>query len=110
MSARSTTWQDVSATADMITVAGQRLHEGTRAIAGTPAEAARARDALLDLSAASARLARQLDLLAADSGGAGSEPPEVHVALDQAAAAAEDLGNCTRVAARAIDDELGGER
>ncbi|SFS81998.1 hypothetical protein [Saccharopolyspora flava] len=110
MSPQPTSWQNVSATADMITVAGHRLHEGTRAITDSPAEAVRARDALLDLSAASARLARQLDLLAADSGGAGAEPPEVHVALDQAAAAAEDLGNCTRVAARAIEDELGGER
>ncbi|MFC7340252.1 hypothetical protein [Saccharopolyspora griseoalba] len=100
------TWQDLSRTTEMVSDIGTRLRAGAHGLAGSRADALRAREALLDLSAASARLARELDQLAADTARGGIEPADSHVALDQAAAAAEDMGNCTRAAARAIEDEF----
>ncbi|MGI8313093.1 hypothetical protein [Saccharopolyspora hattusasensis] len=98
-------WQDVNATAEAIAQASGKLEWSTRQ-ARTPAEIAAAREALLAVTAAGARLARQLDLLAASyETPNAAEPSAVHVALDQAAAAAEDLGNCAKVAAQAIDDD-----
>ncbi|QUH06128.1 hypothetical protein HUO13_21195 [Saccharopolyspora erythraea] len=89
-----------------------RATEGLEESAGPPAvapdELAAAQEALLLVTAAGNKLARQLDLLANRYSGAGLvQPSEVQVALDQAAAAAEDLGNCTKVAAQAIEDERG---
>jgi hypothetical protein len=63
-------------------------------------------EALRTLTDASARLARALDALATEYDAPGlGDPSTVHVALDQAAAAAEDLGACTKLAARAIESE-----
>jgi len=65
-----------------------------------------ARDALLDVSVLGHRLARLLDGLSARYATPGrTRPPDAHVALDQAAAAAEDLGNSAQTAARAIEEE-----
>lgn len=96
-------WQDVNATAEVISQAGGKLERSARE-ARTPAEITAAREALLAVTAAGARLARQLDMLASRYATPNAaEPSAVHVALDQAAAAAEDLGNCAKVAAQAID-------
>jgi hypothetical protein len=99
-------WQDLSRTSEMVSDIGTRLRFGAHGLTGSRADALRAREALLDLSAASARLARELDQLAADAHKGGIVPTDSHVALDQAAAAAEDMGSCTRAAARAIADEF----
>ncbi|PKW17381.1 hypothetical protein [Saccharopolyspora spinosa] len=97
-------WQDVNATAEMIAQAGGKLENAPEA--RTPAEITAAREALLAVTTAGARLARQLDILASSYETLNAaEPSAVHVALDQAAAAAEDLGNCAKVAAQAIDDD-----
>ena len=100
------TWQDLASTTEMVSDIGARLRAGAHGMAASRADALRAREALMDLSAASARLARELDQLASDCHRGGVEPADSHVALDQAAAAAEDLGSCTRAAARAIQDEF----
>ncbi len=61
------------------------------------------RDALLDVAVRGHRLAVVLDGLAHRYATPGTaQPPDAHVALDQAAAAAEDLGNCVKAAAAAI--------
>lgn len=79
--------------------AGEAEQEGT-------AVDERAKDDLLAVNASARKLARQLDMLSQryDSGNV-LEPSDVHVALDQAAAAAEDLATCTKAAARAIEDQ-----
>ncbi|MCX2730262.1 hypothetical protein OOZ19_08425 [Saccharopolyspora sp. NFXS83] len=65
-----------------------------------------ARDALLDVAVRGHRLALVLDGLAHRYATPGTaRPSEAHVALDQAAAAAEDLGNCAKAAAAAIAEE-----
>jgi hypothetical protein len=77
------------------------------AIGGTVAQddLIRVRETLLMLAAASEKLARLLDALAGRYDAPDMpEPPPMHVALDQAAAAAEDLGTCAKVAIEAIDD------
>ncbi|MDA3643042.1 hypothetical protein LZ318_19780 [Saccharopolyspora indica] len=97
--------RDVEATTDLIGQAGHRLERSARELVTSPEALVEAREALLLITATSARLARQLDGLAAACEQPNStEPSEAHVALDQAAAAAEDLGNCTKVAAQAIYD------
>ncbi|GGI91282.1 hypothetical protein GCM10011581_30430 [Saccharopolyspora subtropica] len=99
-------WRDLHASAEVIAQAGRRLEESSRRLAESPEELTTARDALRLLTAVGSRLARQLDTLAnAYSTPNQAEPSAVHIALDQAAAAAEDLGNCTKVAAQAIEDE-----
>lgn len=100
------TWHDLARTTEMVTDVGWRLRAGAHGMATSRVHAARARQALLDLSAASAQLARELDQLASDCDSGLVEPSETHIALDQAAAAAEDMGNCTREAANTIEDEL----
>ena len=101
----SSRWHEVSATAEVIAQAGRRLERSSARLTTAPEELAAARDALLVVTAAGARLARQLDMLANEYDAPGLvEPSAVHIALDQAAAAAEDLGNCTKVAAQAIED------
>ncbi|MGW5641490.1 hypothetical protein ACWEV3_03535 [Saccharopolyspora sp. NPDC003752] len=98
-------WQDVGTTGEVISQAGRELERAARK-GRAPGEPAAAREALLAVTAAGARLARQLDMLAAAYKTPNpAEPSELHVALDQAAAAAEDLGNCAKVAAQAILDE-----
>lgn len=65
-----------------------------------------ARDALLDVAVRGHRLALVLDGLAHRYATPGTaRPSDAHVALDQAAAAAEDLGNCVKAAAAAIAEE-----
>ncbi|MEV0699748.1 hypothetical protein AB0I53_17830 [Saccharopolyspora sp. NPDC050389] len=98
-------WQDVGTTAEVMSQASGELERTARKDL-TPAEITAAREALLAVTAAGARLARQLDMLASayHSPHAG-QPSEVNVALDQAAAAAEDLGNCAKVAAQAIEGD-----
>ncbi|MBB5158379.1 hypothetical protein [Saccharopolyspora phatthalungensis] len=99
-------WEDVNATAEMIAQAGRKLEGSARGVGQTPVEVTAAREALLVVTAAGARLARQLDVLASAYESSNvAEPSTVHVALDQAAAAAEDLGNCAKVAAQAIDGD-----
>ncbi|MEV6227607.1 hypothetical protein AB0L88_06925 [Saccharopolyspora shandongensis] len=98
-------WQDVGTTGEVISQAGRELEKAARE-GRAPGGTAAAREALLAVTAAGARLARQLDMLAAAYEAPNSaEPSELNVALDQAAAAAEDLGNCAKVAAQAIVDE-----
>jgi hypothetical protein len=66
---------------------------------------ARVRSTLLQLTTASERLTGLLDALASHYDAPGrAEPPTMHVALDQAAAAAEDLATCAKAAAEATDD------
>jgi hypothetical protein len=60
---------------------------------------------LLRLAGTSEKLTVLLDSLASHYDVPGrAEPPTMHVALDQAAAAAEDLAICARAAAEATDD------
>ncbi|MER7011749.1 hypothetical protein ABT324_10010 [Saccharopolyspora sp. NPDC000359] len=105
MSSGTPGWRDVDSTFDLIEQAGRRLERSARELAASPEAMDEAREALLVITATSARLARQLDGLASACKKPNTtEPSAVHVALDQAAAAAEDLGNCTKVAAQAIYD------
>ncbi|GAA3358922.1 hypothetical protein [Saccharopolyspora gregorii] len=70
-----------------------------------------ARDALLDVAVRGHRLALLLDGLARRYATPGTaRPTDAHVALDQAAAAAEDLGNCVQAAAAAIAEQHDAER
>ncbi|MEU6133139.1 hypothetical protein ABZ805_28505 [Saccharopolyspora sp. NPDC047091] len=69
------------------------------------------RDALLDVAVRGHRLALLLDGLARRHATPGTaRPADAHVALDQAAAAAEDLGNCVQAAAAAIAEQHDAER
>ncbi|MBE9376305.1 hypothetical protein IQ251_17790 [Saccharopolyspora sp. HNM0983] len=99
-------WQELRTTAEAQARAGEQLDSTSR---GTPtggADRAAAREALLVLTSTAAALARQLDMLASAYASPGlAEDSEVHTALDQAAAAAEDLGTCTSVAAQAIVEQ-----
>lgn len=75
--------------------------------ASVHADLARVRTTLLRLTTASERLTGLLDALASHYDAPGrAEPPTMHVALDQAAAAAEDLATCAKAAAEATDDML----
>ncbi|MGW1675907.1 hypothetical protein [Saccharopolyspora sp. NPDC002376] len=105
MSSGTPRWRNVDTTAELIEQAGRRLDHSARDLVRSPEAIAEAREALLVITATSARLARQLDGLASTFKQPNTaEPSAVHVALDQAAAAAEDLGNSTKVAAQAIYD------
>jgi hypothetical protein len=99
-------WRDVNASGEVIAQTGRKLERDARSPSSAPADIAAAREALLVIAAAGARLAHQLDALAStyESPNA-TEPSEVQIALDQAAAASEDLGNCARVAAQAIEED-----
>ncbi|MGP4018973.1 hypothetical protein [Saccharopolyspora sp. 5N708] len=99
-------WHDVNGNAEVIAQAGRKLEDSARSLSISAAEITGAKEALLVVATAGARLARQLDTLASAYASPNvAEPSEVQIALDQAAAAAEDLGNCAKVAARAIEDE-----
>lgn len=79
---------------------------GARGEPPAESEITSARDALLDIAGRGHRLAHLLDSLAYRYAAPGrARPPDAHVALDQAAAAAEDLGNCAKAAAHAIEDD-----
>ncbi|GAA4881158.1 MULTISPECIES: hypothetical protein [Saccharopolyspora] len=101
----SASWGDVGDTAESISRAGREIEQRARRRVSSAADKEAARQALLALTAAGARLARQLDTLAARYESTSvAEPSATQVALDQAAAAAEDLGLSTRVAAQAIEE------
>lgn len=94
----------VAEAADIVAQEAKTFERTTAA--HTPDERAAAHEALLTLTAASGRLAQALDVLASEYAVPGrAEPSTAHIALDQAAAAAEDLSACTRLAARAIDSD-----
>ncbi|QGK70082.1 hypothetical protein GIY23_11595 [Allosaccharopolyspora coralli] len=99
-------WQHITGAAEIIAQEARSVEalEPQRSRHPETEELEAARDALLALTSASHRLARLLDALAVEYARPGPVPSASHVALDQAAAAAEDLGSCTRVAAHAIVD------
>lgn len=64
------------------------------------------RDTLRHVITTSKRLARSLDALARHYGEpTAAEPSAAYVALDQAAAAAEDVATCAKIAAQALDEQ-----
>ena len=63
-------------------------------------------DALLGVASAGRKLAKALDGLANQyERPHANQSSEVHIALDQAAAAAEDLAHSTRIAAQSLAEE-----
>ncbi len=99
-------WYEVTDTADVIAQTARTLDDTARTPVQSAEELAAAREALLIVTAAGKRLARLLDTLALHYETQNLEGQSaVHIALDQAAAAAEDLGNCTKVAAQAIEEQ-----
>lgn len=101
--AGSKRWREVNAGSGVADQAAGRVEEVARA---TPEEISAAQDALVGVAAAGRRLAKALDGLASQyERPHANRSSEVHIALDQAAAAAEDLANSTRVAAQALADE-----
>lgn len=99
-------WQELRRTAEAQRRTGEQLDFAAQRTPVSSAERAEAREALLLLTSTAAGLARQLDMLANAYASPGvAESSELHTALDQAAAAAEDLGTCTSVAAQAIVEE-----
>lgn len=101
--AGSKRWREVNAGSGVADQAAGRVEEVART---TPEEISAAQDALVGVAAAGRRLAKALDGLAAQyERPHANRSSEVHIALDQAAAAAEDLANSTRVAAQALADE-----
>ncbi|MGW0889473.1 hypothetical protein [Saccharopolyspora sp. NPDC002578] len=85
---------------------GETAIPGARAEPAVEAADLSARDALLDVAVRGHRLALVLDGLAHRYATPGTaRPNDAHVALDQAAAAAEDLGNCAKAAAAAIAEQ-----
>lgn len=102
-------WREVDRGADSARTAARELDElfRTGPAPVTADGVAARREALLRVTAAASHLARVLDGLADEHRPSSVErTPDVLVALDQAAAAAEDLASCTRSAASAFDDEL----
>jgi hypothetical protein len=111
-SSTASVWNEVAETNKLITEAATVFDRD--AVGGTVAQndlssrddPIRMRETLLMLAAASEKLARLLDALAGVYDAPDMpEPPPMHVALDQAAAAAEDLGICAKVAIEAIDGD-----
>lgn len=99
-------WQELRTTGEAQRRAGEQLDTASRGTPASGADRSEAREALLMLTSTAAALARQLDMLANTYASPGvAESSELHTALDQAAAAAEDLGTCTSVAAQAIVEE-----
>lgn len=75
-------------------------------VPGVPEDPEHVRDRLLEITSSAFSLARFLDGLASQYHRVGTaRPSDVHVALDQAAAAAEDLATCTKAAVLALEDE-----
>jgi hypothetical protein len=98
-------WNEVAETNELINHAVTVFDRD--AVSGVAArdDLARVRETLVMLAVASEKLARMLDALAGYYDAPDMpEPPTMHVALDQAAAAAEDLGTCAKVAIETIDD------
>jgi hypothetical protein len=106
-SVTSSVWAEVAEINEVLAQSAAPF-EGNRVdrASGYP-DVARVRSTLLRLTTASERLTGLLDALASHYDLPGrAEPPTMHVALDQAAAAAEDLATCAKAAAEATDDML----
>ncbi|GAB2749153.1 hypothetical protein GCM10027174_24380 [Salinifilum aidingensis] len=105
MTGSASDWHELHARAEALAQASHRLENRT---AGelSAAELAQVREALHSITGAGRSLSRQLDRLSQRCRPVGrTEPSDSQVALDQAAAAAEDLGACSNAAAQALQDE-----
>lgn len=104
-SGASSAWTEVAEINEVLVQSSARFDETGADRASAYADLARVRATLLRLTTASERLTDLLDALASHYDAPGrAEPPTMHVALDQAAAAAEDLATCAKAAAEATDD------
>lgn len=96
-------WREANTGSETADRAARRVEEATRT---APEEVSSGQEALMGVAAAGRRLAKALDGLATQyERPHANRSSEVHIALDQAAAAAEDLANSTRIAAQALADE-----
>ncbi len=100
----SPTWSVVAHDAGVLAQAVETLDAGWPDV--PPERRQAAREMLESVTAIGARLARVLDSLATqyERPGVPSQRP-FHIPLDQAAAAAEDLGACARHAIQTLDDD-----
>lgn len=95
-------WREAAQAAAVITEAAEACDARTEL--SVSLDVHQIQHALLVLTDAGHQLARTLDSLADYYDAPGvPEPTTVYVALEQAAAAAEDLGVCIRRAAQALD-------
>ncbi|RCW46174.1 hypothetical protein DFQ14_102477 [Halopolyspora algeriensis] len=95
-------WSMVAHDAGALTQAIENLEASWRTVPGAQ-QPGSTRDALLTVTEVGTKLAKLLDALATQYENPGVPEQRVaHLALDQAAAAAEDLGACTRRAAQAL--------
>ncbi|MDR7299971.1 hypothetical protein [Haloactinomyces albus] len=95
-------WSMVAHDAGALTQAIENLEASWRTVPAGQQQGS-ARDALLTVTEVGTKLAQLLDALAAQYENPGvPEQQLAHLALDQAAAAAEDLGVCSRMAAQAL--------
>lgn len=105
MTKETSSWQELEASAEALSQASQQLERQAGSDMLSASDLAKVRTALQLVTASGKRLSRQLDDLARRCNAPHrAEPTDSQVALDQAAAAAEDLGNCTRVAAQALEE------
>ncbi len=96
-------WRETNAASGTADQAARRVEEVTST---APEEVSTAQDALIGVATAGRKLAKALDGIAAQyERPYANRSSEVHIALEQAAAAAEDLANSTRIAAQALADE-----
>ncbi|GAB3291108.1 hypothetical protein [Parasphingorhabdus pacifica] len=93
-------WQQLSTAADEVGKVSRPPE-----LVGDAEESERVQRNLRAVTVSARKLARFLDALAQryDSPNA-AEPSDAQVALDQAAAAAEDLATCSKAAVRAIEE------
>ncbi|MFB9570133.1 hypothetical protein ACFFRS_24480, partial [Saccharopolyspora hordei] len=85
MSSGTPRGRDVRTTSELFDEPGRALERSARVLTTSPEAIEEAREALLAITAASARLARQLDGLASACKQPNTtEPSAAHVALDQA--------------------------
>lgn len=100
----SPTWSVVAHDAGVLAKAVETLNAGWHDT--SPDTQYAAREMLESVTAIGARLARLLDNLATQYEVPGvPEQHSVQVALDQAAAAAEDLGSCARRAVQTLQEQ-----
>jgi uncharacterized protein YceH (UPF0502 family) len=103
----SSVWTEVAEINEVLAQSSAPFDENRADRVSAYADLARVRATLQGLTVASERLTDLLDALASHYDAPGrAEPPTMHVALDQAAAAAEDLATCAKAAAEATDDML----
>ena len=99
--AAAPTWHELSRSAELVADAAESF--ASIGVGASREALYEARDALLVLTTAGDRLAKLLDALASYYDAPGMpQPTSAYVALEQAAAAAEDLGVSTRRAAQAL--------